>query len=86
MLRLSIWCEQEVVEECAEMSWGQFKPVLTEALVMHLQPIQVTLHRIVTFVHLVFQEELVILFASGTYMLSGIAGEICRGSGRSCIP
>jgi tryptophanyl-tRNA synthetase len=34
--------QQEVVEECAEMSWGQFKPVLTEALVMHLQPIQVT--------------------------------------------
>jgi tryptophanyl-tRNA synthetase len=32
--------QQEVVEECAEMSWGQFKPVLTEALVMHLQPIQ----------------------------------------------
>lgn len=29
------------------MSWGQFKPVLTDALVMHLQPIQVTLHRIV---------------------------------------
>ncbi|CAK9230116.1 unnamed protein product [Sphagnum troendelagicum] len=32
--------QQEVVEECAEMSWGQFKPVLTEALVMHLHPIQ----------------------------------------------
>jgi tryptophanyl-tRNA synthetase len=50
--------QQEVVEECAEMSWGQFKPVLTEALVMHLQPIQVTLHRIVTFVILYSRKNL----------------------------
>ena len=32
---------QEVIAECGEMSWGQFKPVLTDALIAHLQPIQV---------------------------------------------
>ena len=32
---------QEVIAECGEMSWGQFKPVLTDALIAHLEPIQV---------------------------------------------
>eukprot|EP00741_Cyanophora_paradoxa_P004773 tig00000828_g4631.t1 len=31
---------EEVAEECAAMSWGDFKPVLTEATVEHLRPIQ----------------------------------------------
>ena len=29
-----------VAEECAEMGWGQFKPLLTEVLIEHLKPIQ----------------------------------------------
>ncbi|KAH6774225.1 Nucleotidylyl transferase superfamily protein [Perilla frutescens var. hirtella] len=33
--------KQEVVEECQDMSWGSFKPLLTDALVNHLHPIQV---------------------------------------------
>ncbi|KAH6790871.1 Nucleotidylyl transferase superfamily protein [Perilla frutescens var. frutescens] len=33
--------KQEVVEECQDMSWGSFKPLLTDALVDHLHPIQV---------------------------------------------
>jgi hypothetical protein len=32
---------QEVMEECSELSWGQFKPLLADALIAHLQPIQV---------------------------------------------
>ncbi|GER32131.1 tryptophan--tRNA ligase [Striga asiatica] len=33
--------KQEVVEECRDMNWGTFKPLLTDALVDHLHPIQV---------------------------------------------
>ncbi|KAK4422258.1 Tryptophan--tRNA ligase, chloroplastic/mitochondrial [Sesamum alatum] len=32
--------KQEVVEECRDMNWGTFKPLLTDALVDHLHPIQ----------------------------------------------
>ena len=32
--------KDEVVAEVGEMSWGQFKPALTDALVAHLEPIQ----------------------------------------------
>lgn len=32
---------QEVASECQNMNWGTFKPVLTDALIDHLQPIQV---------------------------------------------
>ncbi|KAL0372148.1 UNVERIFIED_CONTAM: Tryptophan--tRNA ligase, chloroplastic/mitochondrial [Sesamum calycinum] len=32
--------KQEVVEECQDMNWGSFKPLLTDALVDHLHPIQ----------------------------------------------
>ena len=32
---------QEVEMEVSEMSWGQFKPLLTDALVAHLHPVQV---------------------------------------------
>jgi len=32
---------EEVTREVADMSWGTFKPVLAEALVAHLEPIQV---------------------------------------------
>jgi tryptophanyl-tRNA synthetase len=31
---------EEVAEEVAAMTWGEFKPVLAEAIVRHLQPIQ----------------------------------------------
>ena len=30
----------EVASECASMRWGTFKPILAEALVEHLRPIQ----------------------------------------------
>ena len=33
--------KEEVAAECAGMRWGDFKPVLTDATVAHLQPIQV---------------------------------------------
>ncbi|KAL1557333.1 Tryptophan--tRNA ligase, chloroplastic/mitochondrial [Salvia divinorum] len=32
--------KQEVLEECKDMSWGSFKPLLTDALIDHLHPIQ----------------------------------------------
>ncbi|KAH6555307.1 hypothetical protein KP509_1Z265900 [Ceratopteris richardii] len=34
------WKLQEVIEECKDLSWGQFKPLLTDALISHLEPIQ----------------------------------------------
>ncbi|KAL3645925.1 Tryptophan--tRNA ligase, chloroplastic/mitochondrial [Castilleja foliolosa] len=33
--------KQEVVDECQDMNWGTFKPLLTDALIDHLHPIQV---------------------------------------------
>ena len=32
---------QEVASECQNMNWGTFKPILTDALIDHLHPIQV---------------------------------------------
>lgn len=32
--------KEEVVNECSELKWGQFKPLLGEALVEHLSPIR----------------------------------------------
>ncbi|KAJ7527471.1 hypothetical protein O6H91_16G056100 [Diphasiastrum complanatum] len=32
--------KEEVVEECKDLNWGQFKPLLIDALVAHLEPIQ----------------------------------------------
>ncbi|KAH7387711.1 hypothetical protein KP509_16G037600 [Ceratopteris richardii] len=32
--------KEEVIEECKDLSWGQFKPLLTDALISHLEPIQ----------------------------------------------
>ncbi|MGA7935345.1 MAG: tryptophan--tRNA ligase [Kovacikia sp.] len=32
--------KDEVAAECKEMGWGQFKPLLTEITIAHLQPIQ----------------------------------------------
>jgi len=32
--------KDDVIEECQDMGWGQFKPLLTEAAIAHLQPIQ----------------------------------------------
>jgi len=33
--------KEEVAAECASMRWGDFKPVLTDATIAHLEPIQV---------------------------------------------
>jgi len=33
--------KEDIMEEVKDMGWGQFKPVLTEAVVDHLSPIQV---------------------------------------------
>jgi tryptophanyl-tRNA synthetase len=35
-----------VAAECADMGWGQFKPLLTDAAIAHLQPIQTKYHQI----------------------------------------
>ncbi|CAH9082445.1 unnamed protein product [Cuscuta epithymum] len=40
--------KQEVTEECQNMSWGAFKPLLTDALVAHLHPIQVRYEEIMS--------------------------------------
>jgi tryptophanyl-tRNA synthetase len=32
--------KEDILQEVSDMSWGQFKPVLAEAIVNHLQPIQ----------------------------------------------
>jgi tryptophanyl-tRNA synthetase len=37
-----------VASECREMGWGQFKPLLTEATIAHLQPIQAKYHEIIS--------------------------------------
>lgn len=39
--------QDEVVDECGSMSWGQFKPVLTDALIAHLEPIQKTYSEVI---------------------------------------
>ncbi|VVB09026.1 unnamed protein product [Arabis nemorensis] len=33
--------KEEVMEECKDMSWGTFKPLLADALIEHLNPIQI---------------------------------------------
>ncbi|CAN6807024.1 unnamed protein product [Brassica oleracea] len=33
--------KEEVMEECKDMSWGTFKPLLADAVIEHLSPIQV---------------------------------------------
>ncbi|KAI5669159.1 hypothetical protein M9H77_19012 [Catharanthus roseus] len=40
--------KQEVAEECKDMNWGAFKPVLTDALIDHLHPIQVRYEEIMS--------------------------------------
>jgi tryptophanyl-tRNA synthetase len=37
----------EVAAECQDMGWGQFKPLLTEAAIAHLKPIQDRYHEII---------------------------------------
>jgi len=50
---------QEVAKECQDMSWGSFKPLITDALIDHLHPIQVS-----TSYHLSIY---IILVISGEY-------------------
>lgn len=38
---------EEVLTEVADMSWGQFKPLVTEALIEHLKPIQEKYNQVV---------------------------------------
>lgn len=38
----------EVAEECQNMNWGMFKPLLTDALIEHLHPIQVRYEEIMS--------------------------------------
>jgi tryptophanyl-tRNA synthetase len=38
--------KEEVVAECQEMGWGQFKPLLTETAIAALQPIQDKYHEL----------------------------------------
>lgn len=39
---LSFWSQQEIMEEVKDMRWGDFKPILAEAIIDHLAPIQVS--------------------------------------------
>lgn len=32
--------KQEVTQECKDMNWGQFKPLIADAVIAHLEPIQ----------------------------------------------
>jgi hypothetical protein len=41
LIFLVVSFSQEVVSECQDMNWGAFKATLTDALIDHLQPIQV---------------------------------------------
>ncbi len=34
-------CQDEVLAECGPMRWGAFKPLLADAVVEHLRPLQV---------------------------------------------
>lgn len=43
---------QEVALECQDMNWGTFKTVLTDALIEHLHPIQVTDIAELSFIYL----------------------------------
>jgi len=38
--------KEDILEEVGEMSWGEFKPVLTDAIIAHLEPIQNRYHEI----------------------------------------
>ncbi|KAH1245041.1 Tryptophan--tRNA ligase, chloroplastic/mitochondrial [Glycine max] len=40
--------KEEVVQECQNMNWGTFKPLLTDALIDHLHPIQVRYEEIMS--------------------------------------
>ena len=42
MCVLNIYVLQEVAQECQDMNWGVFKSILTDALIDHLHPIQVS--------------------------------------------
>ncbi|KAF5202327.1 Tryptophan--trna ligase [Thalictrum thalictroides] len=35
--------KEDVTQECRDMNWGTFKPLLTDALIHHLHPIQVSI-------------------------------------------
>ncbi|CAH8263600.1 unnamed protein product [Arabidopsis lyrata] len=39
--------KEEVTEECKDMSWGTFKPLLADALIEHLSPIQARYQEII---------------------------------------
>ena len=38
--------KEDIVEEVKDMSWGEFKPLLAEAVVAHLEPIQLKYHAV----------------------------------------
>ncbi|OAY54254.1 tryptophan--tRNA ligase, chloroplastic/mitochondrial isoform X1 [Manihot esculenta] len=40
--------KEEVKQECQDMNWGMFKPLLTDALIDHLHPIQVRYGEIIS--------------------------------------
>ncbi|PIA64666.1 hypothetical protein AQUCO_00100256v1 [Aquilegia coerulea] len=40
--------KEEVTQECRDMNWGTFKPLLTDALIHHLHPIQVRYKEIIS--------------------------------------
>ena len=45
-LAVSDKSKEEIMEEVKDMSWGEFKPVLADALIAHLEPIQKRYHEV----------------------------------------
>jgi hypothetical protein len=39
--RIQLAIQESVLLECGSLRWGQFKPLLTEAIIEHLRPIQI---------------------------------------------
>lgn len=65
--------KEEVAAECADMGWGQFKPLLTETTIAHLKPIQDKYHEIMNE-----QGYLESVLKEGREKASAIANETLR--------
>jgi len=58
---------QEVVQECQNMNWGTFKTLLTDALIDHLHPIQVSYSK------LLFVKNALIVFSKLLFLVVSIS-------------
>jgi tryptophanyl-tRNA synthetase len=65
---------EAVLTEVADMSWGSFKPVVTEALIEHLKPIQAKYQEVVSD-----QSYLAKILADGREAANAVAEKTLRG-------